>query len=299
MNELQIIRRIRRLAATQAGNRSLIKGIGDDAAIFRADGKSDLVFTTDFVIEGRHFSAYPHRPVDIGYRALARSLSDLAAMGADPLFCLVSIAVPPALATRWLGAFYKALLNLANEHNVTLAGGDLSTFEKVVVDVMCCGRIPKGKAILRSGARPGDLIYVTGELGGAASSNWLRRPLPRIEAGRALRGRVSAGMDISDGLSLDLHRLCLESEVRADIAAACIPIARGATLEQALHGGEDYELLFTAPPGTKLPKISATRIGIITRGKPGQVRLDGKPLRPKGFDPFVGSRSRGHVAAGA
>ena len=287
MLETEIVRHIRKLASAGYRNRALVEGIGDDCAILRPGAKEDLVFTTDFVLEDRHFALRTHKPGEIGHKALARSLSDLAAMGGDPVFCLVSLAIPGTLPTRWIDSFYKGLLALANKHEITLAGGDLSKFDKVIVDVMCCGRVPRGKAILRSGAKPGDRIFVTGKLGGAARSQWRRNVIPRVREGRALRGRVTAGMDLSDGLSLDLRRLLLESRVSADLVSAAIPVARGATLDQALHGGEDYELLFTASPGRKLPALPITEIGIVTKGKHGAIRLDGKQLAARGFDHFA------------
>lgn len=279
MPELELIRRIRRRAANK--NPVLVQGIGDDCAVLRPDARFDLVFTTDFVIEGRHFTAETHTAAEVGHKALARSLSDLAAMGSEPVFCLVSLAVPREKTKRWLNGFYRGLLGLAERFGIALAGGDLSTSETVIADVMCCGRVPRGKALLRSGARAGDSIYVTGLLG----RRWdkYRRPEPRIEAGLALRGIATAAMDISDGLSLDLHRLCTESKVGAEIASAPLPVARGADIEQALHGGEDYELLFTA---RKPLPIEATRLGVITNGKAGEVKLDGRVLRPRGWDPF-------------
>ncbi len=275
MRELEIVRRIRKWADAGAHDASLIRGIGDDCAILRPRANQDLVFTTDFVLEGRHFTLDTHRAADVGHKALARSLSDLAAMGSEPVFCLVSLAVPAKLAGAWVKGFYKGLLSLATKHKIMLAGGDLSRFDKVIADVMCCGRLPRGKAMLRNAAKPGDAIYVTGELGRSA------RPEPRVTEGIALRRLgVKAAIDISDGLVIDLHRLCIESKVSAEIDH--LPVARGAALEDALYGGEDYELLFTARPG----KFSATRIGAITSGKPGEVRFQGKRLRPKGFDHF-------------
>ncbi|MDQ2774347.1 MAG: thiamine-phosphate kinase [Acidobacteriota bacterium] len=287
MRETELVERIRNLAGSAHRNRGIIKGIGDDCAILRPKPNQDLVFTTDFVLEGRHFTLSTHTPAEIGHKALARSLSDLAAMGSEPVFCLVSLAAPQNLPPRWVDNFYKGLLALANKHKISLAGGDLSQFDKVIADVMCCGRVPKGGAILRSGALPGDRIFVTGTLGGAAKSLWRRKMEPRVVEGRALRGRASAGMDLSDGLSLDLRRLCIESRVSADLNSSAIPVARGATLEQALHGGEDYELLFTASPGKQFPKLPVTHIGVITNGKPGEIRLDGNRLAPKGFDHFA------------
>ncbi len=298
MRETEIIARIRKLAGKTKSS-GLITSIGDDCAIFRPRPGEDLVFTTDLTIQSRHFQLDSHTPADIGHLALARSLSDLAAMGADPVFCLVSLALPGELSTAWLKRFYTGLLALARRSDIALAGGDLSRFDQVVIDIMCCGRVPRGKALTRSGAKPGDFIYVTGSLGASAlgletrtGAAWKRhlRPQPRLAAGIALRKiPATAAMDLSDGLSLDLHRLCLESGVSAQLETA-IPVATGATLEQALHGGEDYELLFTASPRSRVPGeiagISITRIGEVKRGKPGSVRLGKHILRPLAFDHF-------------
>jgi thiamine-monophosphate kinase len=299
MREIEIVERIRRLAGQGRRDKDILKAIGDDCAILRPRANEDLVFTSDFILEGRHFTLDTHTAADIGHKALARSLSDLAAMGAEPAFCMVSLAVPAERSSWWVTQFYKGLLALAERFNVTLAGGDLARFDSVVADVTCCGRTPREKALLRSGAKPGDRIYVTGELGGSAyglavqkGPAWRRhlRPEPRIEAGIALRRLgASACIDLSDGLSLDLHRVCVESRVSAEITSN-LPVARGVTLDQALHGGEDYELLFTAPDGKRLPKqiggVRAAAIGVIARGHPGEVRLDGRRLEAEGFEHF-------------
>ncbi len=300
MREIAIIDLIRQLSAKSYRDKSIVKSIGDDCAILRPRINEDLVFTTDFLLEGRHFELATHTAADIGHKALARSLSDLAAMGSEPVFCLVSLAIPQALTSRWVKGFYRGFLALASKYRITLAGGDLARFDKVLVDVMCCGRVPRGKALTRSGGQPGDSIYVTGELGASAHGlatrrgpSWRRhlRPEARIAAGILLRRLgATACLDLSDGLSLDLARLCRESQVSAEVCSG-IPIARHATLSEALHGGEDYELLFTAPPGKKIPAqlgpLAVTHIGIITRGKPGRVRLNGRPLVSKGFDHFA------------
>ncbi len=258
------------------------------------------MFTTDFVLEGRHFTLDTHTAADIGHKALARSLSDLAAMGSQPVFCLVSLAVPSRLSSRWVRGFYRGLLSLAERYGTTLAGGDLAQFDHVVADVMCCGRVSQGRALLRSKAKPGDRIYVTGELGGSAhglaakrGKHWRRhlRPEPRVTAGLALRRfRASACMDLSDGLALDLHRLCLESGVNAELSGT-LPIAHGASLDEALRGGEDYELLFTAPAQARIPVeiagLPVTRIGRITTGNHGEIQFGGRPLPVGGFDHFA------------
>jgi thiamine-monophosphate kinase len=280
MRETQLIQKIRAMSNAESG--SLVLGIGDDAAILRPDSRQDLVFTSDLLLEDRHFTRRTHSAADIGHKSLARSLSDLAAMGAEPVFCLVSLAIPADLAGRWVTRFYKGLLALASKYKIALAGGDLARFEKIIVDVMCCGRVPQGEALLRSAAQSGDNIFVTGTLGKSWRRN--RRPEPRIEAGLELRRLgVRAAMDLSDGLSLDLHRLCFESQVSAEISADLS--------ERALHSGEDYELLFTA--SRKIPESIAglpiTKIGRITAGHPGLVLFEGRPLEPKGYDHFLTS----------
>jgi thiamine-monophosphate kinase len=300
MRETQIIEQLRNMAAVGPKAGTILQGIGDDCAILRPESSEDLVFTTDFTLEGRHFTLDTHSPADIGHKALARSLSDLAAMGAKPVFCLVSLAVPSDLAEKFVPQFYKGLMALAGTYGVALAGGDLSKFDKVLVDVMCCGSVPQGKALLRSAAKPGDRIYVTGELGASAlglrtkrGKAWSRHkhPLPRIAQGLALRKLgIRCAMDLSDGLSLDLNRLCLESDIGADLKCR-LPTARGATLNDALHGGEDYELLFTAPPRKHIPAlldtIRITEIGLATTPREHRVYIDGEALLPEGFDHFA------------
>jgi thiamine-monophosphate kinase len=294
MRETQIIERIRRQAFDNLQDEALIRGIGDDCAILRPGAREDLVFTSDFVLEDRHFTLATHSPSAIGEKALARSLSDLAAMGAAPIFCLVSLAVPAKLGGAFVERFYKGLLRAANQYAVSLAGGDLARFDKVIADVTCCGRVPRGKSLLRSGAKAGHRIYITGKLGAAAhafSTGMPILPVPRLAAGIALRKLgVSSAIDVSDGLSLDLQRVCQESHVSAQISSELLPIARHATLDQALNGGEDYELLFTAAPKIKIPaaigKLHIAEIGRITRGA-GAVTMDGHPLQSKGFDHFA------------
>jgi thiamine-monophosphate kinase len=226
-------------------------------------------------------------------------LSDIAAMGAEPRFCLLSLAVAEWAGDRWVEGFYRGLLRLARRENTTLAGGDLARSAKVTCDIVVCGAVPRGRALRRAGARAGDIIYVSGALGGSAlglangaGKAWKRhvRPEPRLALGRFLREklRATAAMDLSDGLSLDLQRMCEASGLRAEIAAP--PVYPGATIEQALHGGEDYELLFTAPPRVKAPAefmgVRLTRIGVMRRGKPG-VTLDAVPLAALGWDHFA------------
>ncbi len=273
MNERELIERIRRMSH---GARGLELGIGDDCAIFRPRAGEDLIFTTDQMIEGVHFRR-AHKPEMIGERALARSLSDIAAMGGEPRFCLVTLAVPDK--EKWIEAFYRGLLRLARRTGTALAGGDLARASRIHCDVMVCGAIARGRALRRDGARPGDVLYVSGRLG----KPWDRRIEPRLELGRSLAGHATACIDLSDGLSIDLQRLCLASGVAAQVDR--VPVARGATVKRALHGGEDYELLFTLPQDIRAPR-GVTRIGVIRAGVPGKVEFQGKPLDALGYDHF-------------
>jgi thiamine-monophosphate kinase len=295
-SEREILQRLRARTAPTTGNLKL--GIGDDCAIYRPAPAEDLVFTTDFLIENVHFRSDTHSPQAIGYKTLARGLSDLAAMGAVPRFCLLSLAVPPQTAPAFIDRVFKGLSELADRTKCPLAGGDLAVAPILICDIMACGSVERGSALTRAGARPGHGIWVSGKLGGSAlglltnrGAAWRKHlhPEPRLALGRMLRKKASAAMDLSDGLSLDLARLCRESGVAAEIGNP--PAFRGATREQALHGGEDYELLFTAPAATKIPKIfetlPLTRIGTIAKGTPGMVRLNGEPLAALGYDHFA------------
>jgi thiamine-monophosphate kinase len=217
-------------------------------------------------------------------------------MGGEPVAAFLSFALPRNLAQGWVRRFMRGLLSLAEKYGVTLAGGDTAESpDGILADIVVIGSVPKGKAVRRSGARPGDRIFVSGELGGSAAAVVEKRskpkkrlrvrdyprhfyPDPRIELGRILRekGLATAMIDLSDGLSTDLAHICEESGVGAEIESALIPRApvgrprREVDLELALHGGEDYELLFAAPPGRRVPAriagVTLTQIGRITRG---------------------------------
>ena len=298
-SELQLIERIRaRVPQVRASGLAL--GIGDDCAVFHSRGASeDLLFTTDLLVEDVHFRRETHGAADIGWKALARGLSDIAAMGGEPRFCLVSLALAPWNDARWLDGFYSGLLQLAAREKTPLAGGDLGHAAKTTCDIVVCGAAPRRKWLRRDTARVGDAIYVSGDLGGSALGleTWKGvarrrhlRPEPRLALGRFLRARLkaTAAMDLSDGLSLDLHRLCKASGLSAEIEAP--PVFRGATLTQALHGGEDYELLFTLPARRPVPDrfegLRLTRIGTMRKGRVGEVRLNGATLEPQGYDHF-------------
>ena len=301
--ELQLIQRIR--AGSLSRNPAVRVGIGDDCAVLRVPAGSEMVVTTDFSLEGRHFRRDWHSPQSAGHRCLARGLSDIAAMGGRPLAAFLSLALPKGFDINWLDGFMEGLGALAERFGVELAGGDTSEApgEEILADVMVVGAVRRGKALLRSGAKVGDGIYVTGALGGSAAEleemrlGIARRergpqsfPEPRVEVGLALarRGFAASCMDLSDGLSTDLRHLCEASGVGAELEAAAIPVAADATLEQALHGGEDYELLFTTRG--KVPKriagIGVMRIGTVVQA--GGVRLDGVELRIGGWEHFRG-----------
>jgi thiamine-monophosphate kinase len=298
-SELQLIERIRK-RVPGARVSGLALGIGDDCAVYHPRGApEDLLFTTDLLVEDVHFRRETHRASDIGWKALARGLSDIAAMGGEPRFCLVSLALAPWNDERWLDGFYRGLLQLAAREKTPLAGGDLGRSEKTTCDIVVCGAAPRRKYLRRDAARAGDGIWISGGLGGSALGLETRkgaarrrhlRPEPRIALGRYLRARLNAtaAMDLSDGLSLDLHRLCKASRLSAEIEAP--PVFRGATLAQALHGGEDYELLFTVPARQPVPErfegLRLTRIGTMRKGRAGDVRMNGALLKPQGYDHF-------------
>jgi thiamine-monophosphate kinase len=268
--------------------------------------------TTDFSLEGVHFRRKWHPAESVGHRCLARGLSDIAAMGGKPLAAFLSLALPANLPQRWADGFLRGFLGLAKEYGVPLLGGDTAqSLAGVLADIVVVGSAPRGTAVLRSGARPGDLLYVTGELGGSAlllerllrgslKKPQPRRypahffPTPRLAVGLALRERILAVamIDISDGLSTDLRHLCDESGVGARIYAEKLPVAGGpANLRFALHGGEDYELLFAArgKVPVRIGGVPLTRIGEITRGRKIVLVEGGKErgLPARGWEHFV------------
>src|SRR5580700_7296884 len=285
--------------ARAAKNPAIRTGIGDDCAVLRLlprRGKqTDTLVTTDFTLEGIHFRRDWHPAESVGHRCLARGLSDIAAMGGDPVAAFLSLALPRHLPQSWVSRFARSLISLAEKYGVTLAGGDTAESPNgILADIVVVGTAPKGKAVLRSRARPGDRIFVSGELGGSEAAVWeMRRkpkrklnpreysrhffPEPRIELGRILRekGLASAMIDTSDGLSTDLAHICEESGVGAELQAESIPRAsvgkpaRVVDLQFALHGGEDYELLFTVPGDKRVPSriagIPVAHIGNVTR----------------------------------
>jgi thiamine-monophosphate kinase len=315
LGEKELIRRIRRLAKSGASG-AVRLGIGDDAAILRPKPGHEVVVTTDFSLEGTHFRREWHPPESVGHRCLCRGLSDIAAMGAEPVAAFLSLALPANLPQKWVDGFLKGFLALARRTNTVLAGGDIAESRSgILANVMVVGSAPSKMAIRRAGARAGDVLYVTGTLGGSAAT--LRRlfsgkrslpqanrshfyPVPRLAVARYLREKklATAMIDISDGLSTDLGHLCEKSGAGAVINQLLLPIASGAHLNDALHGGEDYELLFTAKKSTRVPVeiagVPVTEIGWIT-AKQNLLITDcvRKPqkLEIRGWEHFTPSRS--------
>jgi thiamine-monophosphate kinase len=278
MNELSLISMIRGFSGPQSG---------DDCAVLPYTSREDLLITTDLVIEDVHFRRSQETGVDTGWRTLARGLSDIAAMGGTPRYCLLSLALSPWACASYVRDFYRGLTLLGREHGVTLVGGDITKSAKFTADIVVLGVAPKGKALRRDTAKTGDLVCVSGLLGGNAASGFrAKRPEPRLALGRSLRSKyhATACMDITDGLALDLHRLALASGLTASLFAEKLPLGKRATIEHALHGGEDYELLFTVPPGRTPPGSFA--VGCMETGKAGALTLNGRPLPAKGWDPF-------------
>jgi thiamine-monophosphate kinase len=348
MNEFDFIKKIRALAQQRGASSGLVSGIGDDAAVLKSFVGSDFVVSTDWLVEDIDFRRDTTRPDLLGHKALAVSLSDIAAMGARPRWVLVSIGVPRDVwESGFLDSFYDGFFQLADRYGIKLIGGDVSrTPETIVIDSIVIGECLLEHEVFRAGARPGDQIYVTGFLGDAAvglrliergarlHSETARqseahsgdrhsidehsmdqlllrqlRPEPRVGWGAVIgKQRLATAMiDISDGLSSDLNHLCDESKVGALVDASRIPVDHLVTelcgrraldpLMLALHGGEDFELLFTVKVENvaKLPKrvdgVSITRIGEIKETVEG-VRISEGPrvwdLEPGGWEHFKG-----------
>jgi thiamine-monophosphate kinase len=329
IGEDELIDRIRRRIPSSPGG-GMRLGIGDDAAVIRPRPSTEWVFSCDQFIENVHFlDAYP--PEAIGYKAVARATSDLGAMGARPRFFLLSLALPSTCAGDWLNGMTRGMSRAARQFGLTLAGGDTARSPSgnpaVALNLMVIGEIAAGRAVGRGGARPGDAVFVSGRLGGSQlglelilrgierERRWRKlltphfHPKPAIELGCWLAGHrlASAMMDISDGLSTDLYRICQASHAGARIYQEQLPgVAVPAELQSrgldahalALHGGEDYGLLFTVSKRhlARIPRAfrgqRITRIGEIVAGSGVTLLADGKvsTLAPQGWDHFRRSR---------
>ena len=271
--------------------------LSDDAALLTLPPGRELVLAADAMVAGVHF--LPNDPAEtIGRKLLRVNLSDLAAMGADPLAYLMTVALPRTTPDAWLAGFVAGLAQDQAEFGLQVLGGDtVSTTGPVSLSLTILGTVAPGQALRRNGARPGDALWVSGTIGdgalglraarGEIDSAYLadryRLPQPRLALGRALRGLATACMDVSDGLVQDLGHLCRASGCGAVLEAARVPLspaARGAELDLLLTGGDDYELLFALPPGIPAPDMAATRIGHFTDGPPDVLVLDqlGQPM---------------------
>lgn len=345
MDEFDFIERLRQEASSRKHSPRIINGIGDDGSVIRQSANRDLIVTTDLLVEEIDFYANATPARLLGHKALAVSLSDIAAMGARPRWSFLSFGLPrERWETDFKNEFMEGYFALADHFGVTLAGGDVSESTMgIVIDSIVLGEVDTGAAITRSGARSGDQIYITGNLGGAAAglklielgaqvsearpvgtatdssdrsdedavqSLILRQICPQPRAGWGIvlgEQRLATSMiDLSDGLSSDLHHLCKESNVGAVIDAAAIPLDQDVKrlcgrraldpLALALHGGEDFELLFTVAPEniSRLPKnvdgVPISRIGEVTNA-PGSIRLLEQnrewDLRPGGYQHFA------------
>jgi thiamine-monophosphate kinase len=291
----------------------VLAGPGDDAALLRPPPGMDLVQTVDTCLEGVHFPVGLD-PADVAWRSLAVNLSDLAAMGAEPAWGLLSLALPRA-DEDWLDGFARGLAELAGRTGLDLVGGDMVR-GPLAVTFALTGFVPPGTALRRAGARPGDGIWVTGPLGGGAAglAAWRRgepraagaflRPRPRLAEGQALRGLASAAIDVSDGLLQDLGHLLAASGMGAELELERIPLDPGAAaaengLEMALRGGDDYQLCFTLPPAHAAGLEAAAarwadrpvRIGVIRAAEGVELRRDGRPVAAPGggWDHFAGN----------
>ena len=327
-DENQLLGRIAGAFGGKTGSRnSVLKlGIGDDAALYASRSGYETILTCDWFLEGTHFLRNIHPADAIGWKCLARAVSDVAAMGGIPRCFLLSAALPSSHTGRWLDEFLEGLKGAARQFGCVLAGGDTTRKELILINVSVVGEVRAGRALLRSGARPGDLIYVSGKLGGgelgllllrgsksmADKGNVLLRehlyPEPRLRLGQWLAKKrlASAMMDLSDGLSSDLTRLCAASGVGARVEEAKLPMVKVPArylhsqeevdpVKLALYGGDDYELLFTVPKGKirLLPRsfegATLTQIGEVKRQK--KITLEhasgrAEMLIRRGWDPF-------------
>lgn len=281
----------------------VLSGPGDDCAVVRPSRGLSLVLKTDAVVEGVHFTMPPFSPEDVGHKALAVNLSDLAAAGARPRWFLCALGVPKTRSAITIAArMARGMARLARRADCVLVGGNVTRATGWTLTLFVAGEAkhPRG----RTGARPGDAIVVVGKLGAAArgladlprgkrtaAARAQLRPAPLLEEGLAAGSLPSAAIDVSDGFLRDLDHLCTSSGCGAEVDIEALPMAKGASLENALSGGEDYALIFAAPPGrerqllARLP--SARRIGRFTAGRVIRLLEGGRPRRlpPRlGFD---------------
>lgn len=270
IGEFGLIKSIGRWASR---DRSVLCGIGDDAAVLKGNSKKDLLFAADMLIEDRHFRFGEATPFEIGWKAVAVNASDIAAMGGTPRHVVVSLGLPVSLDIAFVKEMYRGMRAVSKAHQINLVGGDTNRSDKLIVSIAILGEIPRGKAILRSGARVGDVLLITGGLGGSYESGKHLRFRPRLREARFLAGhfKVNAMIDISDGVVSDLRRLCDASRVGAVLCHETIPLNPGVpNVERAITDGEDFELLFCLSPK------EAARLMAWPNGTPGPFYPIGK-----------------------
>lgn len=290
LREFGEARLLEKLLPAQQAEAGVIAGVGDDCAVVEAPrGAKVVLLKTDCVVEGVHFTKAA-RPAEVGWKAMARPLSDFAAMSGLPRFALITIILSPDVSVRWITAVYRGLRKAAAKFDVAIVGGETSSISgPSTIVVAVAGEVEKRRQVLRSGGKAGDELFVTGRLGGSLRGRHLRFQ-PRIAESRWLteRFRIHAMMDLSDGLGADLPRLAAASGVGYECDANLIPRNRGCTTEQAMNDGEDYELLFAINPrdADKLQrawrtrwKLKLTRIGVLN-GKRTKAKARG------GYDHF-------------
>lgn len=276
--------------------RNVQVGPGDDCAVVQAPGAREfLLLKTDCVVEGIHYLA-SENPERVGWKALCRALSDIAAMGGEPLHALVNVFSPADKAVAYWTGFYKGLSKAAKRFDVGVVGGETSRSPTAAASIMLVGRVEPGRLVRRSGGQAGDRLFVTGTLGGSLTGKHLDF-FPRMAEGRwlAAHGYARAMMDLSDGLASDLPRLAAASHCGFELQSDALPRTRGCTIQQALSDGEDYELLLAVPPRltTRLkrgwkdnfPRTRLTEIGCLT--EPGT----SSSALPQGFDHFFSCQS--------
>ncbi|HEX9891023.1 MAG TPA: thiamine-phosphate kinase [Actinomycetota bacterium] len=330
LTEDELLSALRKVVSEEAPG--VVIPVGDDAAVVDP-GRAHMVLTADMLVEAVHFDLDTTSAHDLGYKAIAVNVSDLAAMGAGPRFALISLGLERDVDPAWVMDLYGGMREAAGEYGLAVVGGDLSRAAERIIGVTAIGAVAKGKAVTRSGARPGDVLVVTGDLGGAAAGlalsrkpphdvraslgsddgkeavRRLLRPHARVGEGETLaQAGASAMIDLSDGLAIDLHRLCQESAVGARLRLADVPLAPG--LERlaqvlgtdawslAVGGGDDYELLATMPREVVEPTrqklmdrfgTALTEIGDVTTAGVTALDPDGveRPLERAGWDHFA------------
>ncbi|OGX33598.1 MAG: thiamine-phosphate kinase [Omnitrophica WOR_2 bacterium RIFCSPLOWO2_02_FULL_50_19] len=279
-----------------------VKGIGDDCAVIRISKKRYLLITIDMLLEDVDFKLKEATPYQIGWKSLACGLSDIASMGGAAKYAVVSLGLPGKLSVEFVDGLYRGIKALAKRFDVEIVGGDTNASKKLVIDVAVLGFIQPDRLTLRSGAKPGDIICVTGVLGGSYKSKRHLTFVPRLNEARSLvkNFRITSMIDISDGLSTDLNHIAKESGVGACVYEELIPLSKDAkNVSAALNEGEDFELLFTMPlrearrlarKGLGSNGVKITQIGEILDKKIGVkiIRPDGrvKDLKSKGFSHF-------------